>query len=203
MASMAFMTPRFLSYTPPPSTCLKSNRRVTHLVPSMKSKRRRKPPSQSPSQLPSHSSKSEAPLRIGVNSSTLSLREQLSIAKRNISERDAEEQELQGVNKTRAVERTKFRRKKLDPASRRRNRNHSVDLPDGKYNAYVDPLIFVDGYNVIGAWPKLRKWRDRDLETARRLLLNDVEEFGCIRGWECIVVFDAQLTGEFLTNYCK
>lgn len=65
-------------------------------------------------------------------------------------------------------------------------------MPDGKYALEVDPVLYIDAYNVICAWPRLRKHRDRgDLETARRLLLHNVAEFAHVRGWQCVVVFDA------------
>lgn len=160
----------------------------------MKSRRRtRQPPSPSlppPSPLAQRGEK-DAPRRISVDSTTRSLREQLEEARRNAEWRDAQE----GLTPARRVERTKFRRKK---DSSRRRASDDVELPAGKYSTDAEPLLFVDGYNVIGAWPKLRKWRDRaDLETARRLLLNDVAEFRAVRGWECTVVFDAQAAGTY------
>lgn len=89
--------------------------------------------------------------------------------------------------------RTSFRKKK--DSLKKRSRYTDADLPDGKYTYTANPIIYVDGYNVIGMWPKLRKWRDNaDLETARRLLLEIVAEFSAVREWDCVVVFDAQNT---------
>ncbi len=56
----------------------------------------------------------------------------------------------------------------------------------------MNPLILVDGYNIIGAWPKLIKLRDRgDLEGARERLVHDLTDFGHYRGWQVSLVFDA------------
>ena len=53
------------------------------------------------------------------------------------------------------------------------------------------PTLFVDGYNVINAWPRLKKpFAKGDLATARRLLLDDVADF-TIRRYETTVVFDS------------
>ena len=40
------------------------------------------------------------------------------------------------------------------------------------------PLLLVDGYNVIGLWPRLKKRKEKnDLDGARRLLLEDLLQF--------------------------
>lgn len=126
---------------------------------------------------------SEQAPRINRSSSTLSLREQLKLAKATTQEEAP----------PRVVNRTKFRRKK-DPLSRVPGPDLG-DAPDGKYSLQKDPVIYIDGYNVIGAWPRLRKWRDRhDMETARRLLVADIAEYSHVRGWDCVCVFDANGT---------
>lgn len=126
---------------------------------------------------------SQPPARVNVDSSTLSLRQQLALVKNSNQFSDDDK----------PVIRTSFRKKK--DAYKKRSRYTDADIPDGKYSYTSDPIIYVDGYNVIGMWPKLRKWRDRsDLETARRLLLEAVAEFSAVREWECVVVFDAQNT---------
>lgn len=98
---------------------------------------------------------------------------------------------------TKPLTRTKFRRRKHQVARSGKRPGDVTDLPDGKYEIEQEPILFIDAYNVIGAWPRLRKWRDKsDMETARRLLIDDVVEYSHVRGWECVVVFDAQGTGE-------
>jgi uncharacterized protein len=69
-----------------------------------------------------------------------------------------------------------------------------VEMPEGKYGvAGMAPLVLIDAYNVVGAWGKLAKLRDRgDMEGARGALVEEVAEFSSVRGWCCEVVFDAQ-----------
>lgn len=124
-----------------------------------------------------------SPARINLDSSKLSLRRQLAMVRQANEVQNAEKQ----------VIRTSFRKKK--DTQKRHNEYIDASLPDGKYDHTLNPIVFVDGYNVIGVWPRLRKWRERaDLETARRLLLETVAEFSAVRGWDCVVVFDAQNT---------
>lgn len=150
----------------------------------MKSKKRASSESQSPS--PSHTPKTSEPIRINNESSTLSLRQQLQLA----------DERRQASQPQKQVVRTRFRRKKDTNGSRSQEDLSNTDIPDGKYNMKYDPVLFIDGYNVIGAWPRLKKWRDRaDLDTARCLLINDIAEFSHVRGWDCITVFDAYGTG--------
>lgn len=141
-----------------------------------------------------------APARINVENTTLSVRKQLSLVRRFQEQQDLDDTRKHG----KPLQRTSFRRQKDDEQQRRRRRNakaRDTDIPDGKYETDIEPIIFVDGYNVIGRWPRLRKWRDRDdLDHARRLLLDDVAEFSAIRGWECVVVFDAGGRGKWLIS---
>lgn len=140
-------------------------------------------PSDGPSRPPSDRQSSSPPARVNVDSSTLSLRQQLALVKNSSQFQDDEK----------PVIRTSFRKKK--DSYKKRSRYTDADVPDGKYSHTTDPIIYVDGYNVVGFWPKLRKLRDRgDLETARVLLLEAVAEFSAVREWECVVVFDAQNT---------
>ena len=53
-------------------------------------------------------------------------------------------------------------------------------------------LLLVDGYNVIGAWPKLRKWvRKSNLDLARITLVEMLSGFVAFRGYQTTVIFDA------------
>jgi len=54
------------------------------------------------------------------------------------------------------------------------------------------PLLLVDGYNIIGAWPQLQRERDRDFETARHCLLEILLDYSGARALLTQVVFDAQ-----------
>lgn len=51
------------------------------------------------------------------------------------------------------------------------------------------PLLIVDGYNVIGTDPAYAAVAERDLESARAMLVRDAASFAA-GGWRCTVVFD-------------
>ncbi|MGB7415732.1 MAG: NYN domain-containing protein [Thermosynechococcaceae cyanobacterium] len=53
--------------------------------------------------------------------------------------------------------------------------------------------LLVDGYNIIGAWPKLQKVRDRhNLEAARDKLSEALSNYSAFRGYQTHLIFDAQ-----------
>lgn len=52
-------------------------------------------------------------------------------------------------------------------------------------------FLVVDGYNIINAWPRLKKTSDDDLELARDMLVEIIHEYSKIKGYEAYVVFDA------------
>ena len=54
-------------------------------------------------------------------------------------------------------------------------------------------ILLVDGYNMIGAWPDLRKLRDNDLAGARDLLIEKMAEYQAYMGYRVIIVFDAHM----------
>lgn len=51
--------------------------------------------------------------------------------------------------------------------------------------------LLVDGYNVINAWPELKRLSSINLEEARVALVDQLIDIGAYRGEEVIVVFDA------------
>jgi predicted RNA-binding protein with PIN domain len=54
-------------------------------------------------------------------------------------------------------------------------------------------VLLVDGYNIIGAWPCLKKIRDRaGLEAARGQLIENLINYSAFQGFESQIVFDAQ-----------
>ncbi|KAL3699646.1 hypothetical protein R1sor_017668 [Riccia sorocarpa] len=60
----------------------------------------------------------------------------------------------------------------------------------------ASPVLLVDGYNMCGYWPKLKKHFSKgDLETARQKLLDELITFSAIKGVKVVVVFDAMLSG--------
>ncbi|XJZ28986.1 NYN domain-containing protein [Bacillota bacterium Lsc_1132] len=52
-------------------------------------------------------------------------------------------------------------------------------------------ILLVDGYNIIGAWPELKKLKDKDLAAARDKLVEKMAEYQAYSGYRVIVVFDA------------
>ncbi len=54
-------------------------------------------------------------------------------------------------------------------------------------------VLFVDGYNIIGAWSCLKKTRDTaGLEAARCELVESMTSYSAFQGYETNIVFDAQ-----------
>jgi len=54
-------------------------------------------------------------------------------------------------------------------------------------------VLLVDGYNIIGAWPYLKRTRDSDgLEASRWQLVEALINYSAVKGFETQVVFDAQ-----------
>lgn len=54
-------------------------------------------------------------------------------------------------------------------------------------------LLFIDGYNIVGAWNDLKKIRDRHgLEEARRRLVDHLTGFSAYNGYSTKIIFDAQ-----------
>lgn len=52
-------------------------------------------------------------------------------------------------------------------------------------------ILIVDGYNIIGAWPKLIQLKNNDLSAARDYLVEKMAEYQAYSGFRVIVVFDA------------
>ncbi|MGF1488575.1 MAG: NYN domain-containing protein [Prochloraceae cyanobacterium] len=52
--------------------------------------------------------------------------------------------------------------------------------------------LLIDGYNIIGAWPELKRTRDRHgLESARRELIEIAIDYSASQGYQTQIVFDA------------
>lgn len=63
-------------------------------------------------------------------------------------------------------------------------------------------VLFVDGYNMIGAWPELDHLKQRDeIQAARDLLLFELSNYRKYRDIEVIVVFDAQFVPGVTTTF--
>lgn len=58
--------------------------------------------------------------------------------------------------------------------------------------SFPSPLLLVDGYNVIGAWPELQTLRDRNLlGEARDRLVETIIDYSATERFHAWVVFDA------------
>lgn len=55
-------------------------------------------------------------------------------------------------------------------------------------------VLFVDGYNILNAWPELKNALEDDLEGARDKLNNYMFEYASFYGEDVYVVYDAYLT---------
>ena len=89
----------------------------------------------------------------------------------------------------RRVERTSFRR--AQKATRNATEAEEKVTVDVSWDPTQLPVLYIDGYNIIGQWPRLKKRRDKDdMDGARRLLLEDVSQFSLGR-FEAYVVYDA------------
>lgn len=55
----------------------------------------------------------------------------------------------------------------------------------------MEDILIVDGYNVIGAWPKLQELKAISLEEARIELIKMMAEYQGAKGITVIIVFDA------------
>jgi uncharacterized protein len=70
-----------------------------------------------------------------------------------------------------------------------------------------DAILFIDGYNIVGAWHDLKKIRDRTgLEEARRALVHHLTGFAAYNGYNTQLIFDAQYTAlgateEIITDF--
>jgi predicted RNA-binding protein with PIN domain len=53
-----------------------------------------------------------------------------------------------------------------------------------------EPLLIVDGYNVLHAWPEMMQ--NGDLEAARQRLADRVAEYEATRGMHALLVFDGR-----------
>ena len=92
---------------------------------------------------------------------------------------------------TKTVVRTGFRRKKATVQSSQDSSAPEV-LRDIWNQRETPSHFFLDGYNIIGYWPKLKKKRDKgDMSGARDALFEAVSQFAHFRGCQCTLVYDA------------
>ena len=65
-------------------------------------------------------------------------------------------------------------------------------------------ILYVDGYNMIGAWPELVRLKNQDkMADARDLLLHELSNYAKYEGIQIKLVFDAQLVPGVQHRYDK
>ncbi|KAH9750152.1 YacP-like NYN domain-containing protein [Citrus sinensis] len=85
---------------------------------------------------------------------------------------------------------TSYRRKKVEKEELPEDTELYRDPLLGIDNAV--PVLLVDGYNVCGYWPKLKKHFIKGrLDVARLKLIEELVEFSMIRGWNHVCVTDS------------
>lgn len=63
-------------------------------------------------------------------------------------------------------------------------------------------VLYVDGYNMIGAWPELVRLKRQDkMADARDYLLHELSNYAKYEGIEIIIVFDAQFVPGLTKRY--
>ncbi|EFJ35293.1 hypothetical protein SELMODRAFT_141908 [Selaginella moellendorffii] len=96
---------------------------------------------------------------------------------------------------------TSYRKKKVDKKSLPEDFESYEDpatqvIDCGKEITIIQPVLLVDGYNMCGVWPKLKKHFARgDLLSAREKLIDELVTFSAARGMKVVVVFDAKESG--------
>lgn len=95
---------------------------------------------------------------------------------------------------------TSYRRKKVD---KEEMPEYNGDYEDPTTKLYhtsegfelASPVLLVDGYNMCGYWPKLKKHFSRGhLDTAREKLVHELITFSHIKGVKVVCVFDAVMS---------
>lgn len=61
------------------------------------------------------------------------------------------------------------------------------------HRSLLPAVLLVDGYNIIGAWPCLKRTRDHaGLEAARWELVEEMTSYSSFQGYNTQIIFDAQ-----------
>ena len=142
---------------------------------------------------PPLSTSSPSPLRV-LSTVNIPVRQQIALANMNKMVRTDGAAPGGGSFKPRV--RTAYRRtwdeEEVEQKAEERKRRGQEPNWDVILNrTAVDPLLIVDGYNIIYAWPRLKKHMIKgDTARARQLLLDDLENLQSIKGWRIECVFD-------------
>ena len=76
----------------------------------------------------------------------------------------------------------------------RRSKEEAIDELNARKQGKGDPdrtvwfvegnwFVMVDGYNIIGQYPRYKKLRDKNMDLARDALVNDLKELASMRSW--------------------
>ena len=100
---------------------------------------------------------------------------------------------VQEKKSTQTVYRTKFRQKDKDTSEEDDAASKAAPSGVDLWSSLKEPPLFlVDGYNVIGLWPKLKKKKNsEDMDGARTLLQQELVQFASYRGCVIELVYDA------------
>ena len=60
--------------------------------------------------------------------------------------------------------------------------------------------VFVDGYNVLNSWPKLRNTMKYSLDVSRQQLIDMLQDYAAFTGYKVYVIFDAHMKKGSLEN---
>lgn len=160
-----------------------------------KQRRKKQSSSPSPSSTPQQSQQQQQQPQRVSNNINIPIRRQIQYGKINKQLRENGSGGTASFRQRKVV-RTKYRRTwdeeeiELKAEERRRkgqNPNWDVILNQTKAN----PLLIVDGYNIIHKWSRLKKHMVKgDPARARQLLIDDLENMRSIKGWRIEVVFD-------------
>lgn len=109
--------------------------------------------------------------------------------------------EVQKRNSTTPKPATSYRRKKVLKEDLPEDTDHYQDPTLTLYYTNQGfetavPVLLVDGYNVCGYWPKLKKhFVGGRLDLARQKLIDELVSFSMVRDVKVVVVFDAMMSG--------
>ena len=120
----------------------------------------------------------------GGSTHTLSVKKQIALVSRF---RAAEKR--QAAAKSGGPVRTSFRKQEKNNTRAGMGDEEIIDV--GDVNWHQLPTLFIDGYNVVNAWPRLKKrFAKGELAMCREMLMDDVATF-TIQRYETTVVWDA------------
>jgi uncharacterized protein len=160
-------------------------------------KKKRKKKEEPSVDVPSSSSASSQPPPLRVLSNVnIPVRQQIALANMNKMVRQQQQPSSRSGTGFAPRVRTAYRRTWAEEeverkAEERQRRGQEPNWDVILNRTAVDPLLIVDGYNIIYAWPRLKKHMLKgDPARARQLLMDDLENLQSIKGWRIECVFD-------------